>query len=169
MTDEQDELGEFRELDEDEPGELSETIEQQVESYRKALQVSNEYASHLERELHARGGPAPRFADLVEAQRDGTVDEWRNGGLLTYTAGPVKVPVIVTALTPEAQAELDAMPGGRVVALTRENAFALVERELRAIEARVDTGDHDMGGETVWDPELEPQSLFDAISAWKLR
>lgn len=34
----------------------------------ESLRRCNTYAAHLERELHARGGPPPRIADLVEAQ-----------------------------------------------------------------------------------------------------
>lgn len=53
------------------------TYWQELQSTREALRRANSYAAHLERELHARGGPEPRMAPLVEAQDAGRVDEWR--------------------------------------------------------------------------------------------
>jgi hypothetical protein len=87
----------FTELEDDEPGELDETLEQQVASYRVALQRSNEYAAAIEREFEAATGRKPRIAELVEAQRDGTVDAWRKGGLADFAERILGEPLLESA------------------------------------------------------------------------
>lgn len=52
--------------------------------------------------------------------------------------------------------------------VSREEAFTIVEAELRAIgRACVTTGDHDRGGSSIWDHELGDASLMGSVDVWK--